>query len=87
MYQKQTAKKLGISQKHLNALINYRRHASPDLAMELAREFQTATELWFRSGGSREDRLRAWRSYDARKKAEAARAEIARLKKKLKAAA
>jgi addiction module HigA family antidote len=42
----ETARALGLSRKSLSALLNGRAGVSPDMAMRLARAFETSPESW-----------------------------------------
>lgn len=40
------AKALGVTRKHVSAIVNTRTPVSPDMALRLAAAFDTAPELW-----------------------------------------
>lgn len=42
----QAAKALGVSRKHISAIVNGRSPVTPDMALRLAVAFRTAPELW-----------------------------------------
>lgn len=42
----QAAKALGVSRKHVSAIVNGRTSVTPDMALRLAKAFATDPELW-----------------------------------------
>ena len=42
----EAAEALGVSRKHISAIVNARAPVTPDMAVRLAAAFETETELW-----------------------------------------
>jgi addiction module HigA family antidote len=46
MCQSEMARRIGLSHKHINEVVNCKKPISPDMALRLSRLFGTSLELW-----------------------------------------
>jgi addiction module HigA family antidote len=63
--QSELARRLGISRRSLNEVINERRAVTPDVALRLARVFNTSPELWL----NLQQAVDVWETYAANRSA------------------
>ncbi|HMF55038.1 MAG TPA: HigA family addiction module antitoxin [Pyrinomonadaceae bacterium] len=63
--QSELARRLNISRRTLNEIINERRAVTPDVALRLARAFDTTPELWL----NLQQAVDVWEAYEANRSA------------------
>lgn len=59
--QSELARRLNISRRILNEIVNERRAVTPDVALRLARVFNTTPELWL----NMQQAVDVWKAYEA----------------------